>query len=122
MDTALAFSDGYALHAMDASFKLELPVCFRAAHGKDDLLKAADFIWRFADQFYLISAHFGPTGVHAVQFASKQARLVAAGSGTDLDNDVAVVVGILRCKHVDEFGVDSLEGRIELVQFFLGKG
>ncbi len=38
---------------------------------------------------------FGPTRIHAQEFAGKQPRFVAAGSGPNFDDGIFVVVGIL---------------------------
>ena len=46
----------------------------------------------------------GVAGVHVVELAGEEGRLVAAGAGPDLDDDVLVVVRVA----VDELGPDAL--------------
>ena len=53
--------------------------------------------------------------VHAVEVAREQARLVAAGAGADLDDDVLVVVRVARQHHDLELVLELLAPRLELV-------
>jgi len=46
------------------------------------------------DDLDLPAAPFGIARIHAEQVAGEQCRFVAAGAGADLEEDVAVVVGV----------------------------
>jgi hypothetical protein len=52
----------------------------------------------------------GVAGVHAQQVAGKQRRLVAAGAGADLEEDVALVVGVAGQQGGLQLGVDARLG------------
>src|SRR5262249_58902200 len=70
----------------------------RAATGDaaDDLLVAAVFAGRLAQDLGREPLRFRVAGVHAVEIAGEDRGLVAAGAGAHLEEDVLVVARILR--------------------------
>src|SRR6266704_1799218 len=94
MDTALAFSAGYALHTVNASLKLELFIHVIAADSKYNFLKSADITRAFANEFHFIAMPLNPAAIHAKQIGRKQTGFVTAGSCTDFDDGVFFVVGV----------------------------
>ena len=63
---------------------------------RDHFLDSAEPGVAEAERLDLPSMAFGVAGVHAEQIAGEQRRLLAAGAGADLEDDVLVVVGIAR--------------------------
>ena len=102
VDAALRLGGGDALHAVHAGLVLELAVRAVAGDLDGDLREPAD-LRRVAVE------HLGPQpeagGVAQVgveQLGGEQRGLVAAGGGADLEDGVAVVVGVARQERVAE--------------------
>jgi hypothetical protein len=96
MDSALGFSSWHALDAVDACFKLKMPVSIGSADGESDFFVAAHFVWAFTEQLDFVSMNFRPANIHAVKFTGKQGSLVAAGTSPDFDYGVTLIIGIFR--------------------------
>ena len=62
----------------------------------------------------------GKAQVDAEDLGDEERGLVAAGAGAKLDDDVFIVIGILRQQHDLQFFFDRLELRFERGEFFLG--
>jgi hypothetical protein len=82
--------------AVHAGFELELGEGAAAADLGDDFLVAADRPFARRDHLDLPALLGGIALVHAKQIAGEQRCLVAAGAGTDFEDDVALVHRILR--------------------------
>ena len=64
--------------------------------------------------------HLGVPGVHAQDFGGEQGRLLPAGPGTDLEDDVAMVIGIGRQEQNLDRGRLLDESGAEGSDLFLG--
>jgi hypothetical protein len=96
VDAALRLGGGHALHAVRAGLELETCVGAAAHHAADDLLVAAVLARALAHHLDLPALALGVARVHAEQVAREDRGLVAAGAGTDLEEQVRFVVGVLR--------------------------
>ena len=85
-----------ALDAMDAALELEAAVGAVAVDLDDRLLDAADAGLVEAQDLRREAVPLGVAQVHPEQLAGEQRGLLAAGAGPDLDDHVAVVVGVAR--------------------------
>src|SRR5690606_25230749 len=105
------FRRRYSLHPMGSRLELQPGIDAFALHPRDDLLVAALLAVAGADHLDLPALLLGIAGIHAEQVAGEQRRLVAAGAGTDLEEDVAAVVRVARYQQ-------TLEPRLQLIQAF----
>ena len=96
---ALGFGLGYPLHPVAAGFKLEAAVDVLAVHLGDHLLVAAVLAVVAADDGDAPALALGITGVHAEQIPREDRRLVATGTGADLQVAVVVILGVARQQH-----------------------
>ena len=96
VDAAAGLRRRDALHAMDAALELEPAVGAVAGDLEDRLLDAADAGLVEAHEVRVEPVLQGIPGVHPQELGREQRRLLAAGAGPDLHDDVAVVVGIAR--------------------------
>lgn len=94
MNATLGFGDGNALDAMDAAFEFELAVSIVARDFENDFFGAAGIVEVFGDWLDFEAVRFGVFLIHAVEFASEEARFVAAGAGADFDDGGLVVFGV----------------------------
>src|ERR671913_1590843 len=94
VNAALALGLGHPLDPVRPAFVLEDRVGAVAAYLHGYLPIAADF-GRTGRQGAVLEAEaVGGAGVHIVEFAGEEGRLVAAGAGPDLDDDVLFVVRV----------------------------
>jgi hypothetical protein len=91
-----------------AGLELELRVGALALHHERDLLEPADLVLVGVDDLDLPALVGSVARVHVVQVAGEQAGLVAAGSRADLEDDVLVVVPVLREHHDVELVLELL--------------
>ena len=94
VDAALRLGLRDPLHAVRARLVLQPRVGALADDAADDFLEAAFLAVVAAEDLDFPALRFGVSRIHAKQLAGKQCRLVAAGGRADLEEDVAVVVGI----------------------------
>ena len=66
------------------------------SHLEDDLAETAAVGFGRGQDLGLPAIAFGEAGVHAEQIRGKERGLIAPGPGANLDDDVLVVVGVLR--------------------------
>jgi hypothetical protein len=75
-------------------------------------LKAAEVGFAARNDLHLPALALGIAGVHAEQVAGEQRRLVAAGAGTDFEEQVALVVGVrgsrARCSSISSRAISAL--------------
>src|SRR5439155_371145 len=69
-------------------------------HARDDLLVPAGIARRFRYHLHLPALAFRVARVHAKEVAREERRLIPAGPGADLEEDVALIVGVLRQEQV----------------------
>ena len=81
---------------MHAAFVFEEAIRLLAFDREHDLFVAAGFALALREQLDLHLVRLGVAHVHPREIAREDGRLVAAGSGANLDEDVLVVVGIAR--------------------------
>ena len=112
VDAALGLGRRHALHAVAAGFELELAVDAVALDRGTPLPCSRRGRLRSRD---IISVRqplaLGVAQVHARQVAGEQRRFVAAGAGADLEEDVALVVGVARQQRGLQLGVQPLACR-----------
>ena len=95
MDAAGALGVGHPLHAVHAQFEFELGERATPANLCNDLLVAAHAAFASGDHLDLPALASGESLIHPEQVAGEQCCLVAAGAGSDLQDDVALVHGVL---------------------------
>src|SRR2546427_2072359 len=96
VDAALGFGCRHSLDAVATGLEFELGVSALPDHPRDDLLVPAGIARRFRYHLHLPALAFRIARVHAKQVAREERRFVPAGPGADLEEDVALIVGILR--------------------------
>ena len=96
MNAALGLGGGHSLDAMAAGFEFELGVGALPDHARDDLLVPAGIARRLRYHLHLPALAFRVARVHAKEVAREERRLIPAGPGADLEEDVALIVGVLR--------------------------
>src|SRR5882672_3384297 len=93
----LRFRD--ALDAMASGLELEFRVSTVPDDACDDFLVFPDVARRLGYHFHLPALALRVAGVHPIQIAREECRLVSAGPGADFEEDVAFVVRVLGRKH-----------------------
>src|SRR5882757_2430402 len=96
VNAALGLRSRDSLDAMAAGFELEPGVRALPDDAGDDLLVAADISRGFGYHLHLPTLAFRVARIHAEQVTCEERRLVSSGSGTDLEEDIALIVRILR--------------------------
>src|SRR4051812_29439483 len=96
MNTSLAFCTRHTLDSVNASFKLELFVHIFTTQAKHYFFKSTNIAWALANKFSFKTMALSPPNIHSVQVGSEQARFVATGRSADFNNDITVIIRILR--------------------------
>src|SRR3977135_1750572 len=96
VNAALGLRSRDSLDAMPAGFELEPGVCALPDDAGDDLLVAAAISRAFGYHLPLPTLAFRVARIHAEQVTCEERRLVSSGSGTDLEEDIALIIWILR--------------------------
>ena len=109
VDAALRLGRRHALHAVAARLELQRRVDRVALDADDELLVAAEVARALRDDLGAPALALGIAQVHARQVGGEEGRLVAAGAGADLEEDVARVVGIARQERRLQLGEQALE-------------
>src|SRR5690606_41144175 len=91
VDPALRLGRRHALHAMHAGLELEPRVRALADDPADDLLVSAVLAFARAQHLDAPALVLGVSAVHPKEIAGEKRRLVAAGPGADLEEQVRVV-------------------------------
>ena len=99
-----------ALHAVNAGFVLEPRICPLTIHGKRHKLHAAESGFLHILRGNLKAAPFRVVHIHPVELRGKERRLLAAGARPDFEDDVLVVVRILRQQQNSELLLKLLHG------------
>ena len=94
VDPPRRFRGRHPLHAMRAALELEPRVRTIAADLDDRLLDSADAGFVKAHDLGRVAVTFGVAQVHPEELGGEQGGLLAAGTGPDLEDHVAVVGGI----------------------------
>ena len=90
---------------------------------RDDFLQAADCRTRESrEHFHLPALRFGVARVHAEDLGGEQRGFVAAGAGADFEDDVLLVVGILREQQNLQVVFDLADAALQFVELFLRIG
>ena len=122
VDAPLRLGFGHALHAVAARFELELRVGARPDDAQDDFLVAAELGRRFRDDLDPPAIALGVARVHPAEAAGEERRLVAARAGADFDEDIALVVRVLRQQHALQVAFERGHSRRGLGVLLVGKG
>ena len=96
VDAAGRLGGGHALDAMDAPLELEPAPRALALDEQNHFLVAADAGDAGVHHLDLPALALGVLRVHAQEVGREQPGLVAAGPGTNLDEDILVIAGIAR--------------------------
>jgi hypothetical protein len=111
VDAALAFGGRHALYAVAAALEAQLAVDAIggiAFNADDDLLVAAELGVALRQDLGAPALALAVAQVHAGQVAGEERALVAAGAGADLEEGVAIVVGVLRQQRGLQLGFEAL--------------
>ena len=95
VNPALGFGLRHPLHPVGTGFKLECPIDRTTRNAGNDFLVAAMLTIIGADNLDLPALAFGITHVHLEQVTGENRRLIAPGAGTNLQEYVLAIVGIL---------------------------
>ena len=104
VDAALGLGDRYTLDPVSAGFKLQPGVSTFTFDHEGDFLVSADSDLIFRKDLNMPAAGFRIMGVHAEKVCRKQCRFIAAGTGTDLNDDIFGIPRVLG----DQQGSDLL--------------
>ena len=96
VDAAGGFGDGHALHPMDAALELQPAPGAAAVDEQDHVLEPADTGRAGVHHLDPPALALGVLRVHAGEIRREQRRLVAAGAGANLHEDVPLVVRVAR--------------------------
>ena len=94
VDSALLLGLGHALHPMAAAFVAQVLEDVVAGDAEDDFLVAALLAGAEGDVLDFPALVAGIMGVHVVEVAGEEGRLVAAGAGPDFHDDAAEVFAL----------------------------
>src|SRR5437016_4152130 len=94
VDPAARLGDGHALHAVHAALELQPAPGTFAVDEQDHVLESTDAGGAGVHRLDPPPLAFRVFRVHPGEIGGEERRLVAAGAGADLDEDVLVVVGI----------------------------
>ena len=122
VDAARGLGIGHPLDAVHAGFVFELGEGAAAADLGDDFLVAAHRALARGHDFHLPALRRSIALVHAKQIAGEQCRFIAAGTGADFKNDVALVHRIFGQKRLAQSLLQRHAPRFKLRLFRLGDG
>ena len=121
VNAAARFGGGHALHAMDAAFVFHLAVDAAPFDVGDDFFDAADAVVVGRHHLNAPALFFGELAVHPEQLIREERRLVAAGSGADFEDDVFLIVRILRDEQHLDLSKEAVAPLLQAAQFFIGE-
>ena len=111
----------HPLHPVHAALVLQLGVGSLSVDHADHFLEAADAVLADAHHLHLPVLVLRVVHIHAVKLRRKQSRLVAAGAGADLQDNVLVIVGVLGEKKNLQLLFQILDPLPGIRQFLLGQ-
>ena len=98
LDASLRLRFRYALYAMHTGLKLETRIRALTVYHKGNFLKALELglicVYQLGFESRSLSIHI----VHTVQIICEKCSLVASGAASYLDNNILVIIRILRQK------------------------
>ncbi len=106
---------------MAAALKLEHRIGAVTQHPRDDLLVAAKVGFVARDHLHSPTLPLGVARIHAEQIAREERRLVAAGTRADLEEQIAVVVGIARQQPGLQLGLERLAASLASCDLVAGE-
>src|SRR5258706_9342219 len=121
VDAALRLGRRHALHAVAAGLELELRVGAMPDDARDDLLVASGLAQALRNDLDLPAVALGEARVHAEEVAREDRALVAAGSGADLEEEIALVVRIARHEHALQLRLEAREALAPRADLVLGE-
>ena len=121
VDATLRFGLGHSLHAMHAGFEFELRVRALARDARDDFAIAAVLALVGAQYLDTPALPLGVAAVHAKQIAGEDRGFVAARAGAHLEEQVRIVVGILRHEMQQQLPFEGRAAPDELLVLVLGE-
>src|SRR5438445_7008812 len=89
VDAALGLGGRHSLDAVAAGLEFELGVSALPDHARDDLLVPASIARRFGYHLHLPALALRIARIHAKEVAREERRLVPAGPGADLEENIA---------------------------------
>ena len=118
---ALGFGFGHALDAVAAALELEMAEGPLAGDAERDFTEAAQLGGLQVEELELPAHPLGEPAVHLVEVAREQGRLVAAGPGSDLEDQGGVAgPGGAVVEHVAEDFAFLLVARTQRLELGLG--
>ena len=94
MDAPLRLRFRHPLHPMDAGLKLEAAESGPAVHRKSNPVETAQIGRVGVQQIHRPVLFLGKAMVHPIEVGGEQGRLLPAGGGVDLHDDIPLVVGV----------------------------
>ena len=119
VDASLRLGRGNALDAVHARLVFEARVHAFAFEREARVLDAARGVGRRIHQRRSPALALAIAQIHAQYFRGEEARFVAARAGPDLEDDVALVVGVLGKEQDLELRLEAGEPFLDLWQFVL---
>ena len=101
MDASLSLGGRNPLHAMHSALVAETAEDFATANLENDFLVATRVAGAGLNEFLSKSIGLGIACVHPVEISGKNCRFGAAGSGTNFNDGITVIIGLRReeCQH-----------------------
>ena len=121
VDPSLCLGGGHSLHAMRARLETQPRVGALADDAADHLAVAAVLARILGDEFDGPAVALGVARVHAQKVAREDRRLVAAGTRTDLEEDVALIVRVLRHEQFAQCGFVGGDCAFEAARFLIAE-
>src|SRR3989454_6363180 len=106
---------------MPAGLELEPGVGPLADDLRDHFLVAAELGGALRDDLGLPALPLGVARVHAEQVGGEERRLVAAGAGADLEEDIALVVRVPGQQRLLQIGLEPLHAAARRLELIVGE-
>ena len=117
VDTAGRLSLRHSLHSVDSGLELESRVCAAAFDHNNSFLDSADSGIADLDNLCLPVAALSVSQIHSEKIVSEESCLFAACAGSDLKDNVLVIVRVLREKKNLELFLSLLHSLFEILGF-----
>src|ERR671918_2377271 len=122
VDAPSRFRDRDPLHPVHTCLHLQARVGALPFNREDDLLETAYAALVRGQNLRLEPSRLRVARVHAIEVGGEQAGFVTPGSRPNLDDHVAVVVGILREQGLRELVLELLDGGLLLAYLLIEVG
>ena len=103
VDTSAALRLRNTLNTVNTALVFQLGIGSFSCDHSHDLLETADSVFIDTDQLHFPVLALRIVHIHTVQLSRKQSGLISARAGTDFQNDVLVIIGVLGKKKYLKF-------------------